>query len=64
VIQGSALAGVLDENELERRFGDGEVGIAGLRLGRFGVEQRRVERDGGVEVVDVEGELKARHGNS
>jgi hypothetical protein len=32
VVQGAALAGVLEQDELERRLGDGEVGVAGLRL--------------------------------
>lgn len=32
VVEAAALAGVLDEHELERGLRDGEVGVAGLRL--------------------------------
>ena len=45
----------------ERRLGDGEVGVAGLDLRRLGTEQRGVEGDRRVEVIDVEGELEAGH---
>ena len=62
VVQGAALAGVLNEDELEGRLGDGEVGVAGAELGRLGTEQLAVEGDGLVEVLDVEGELDAGHG--
>src|SRR5579875_1882991 len=55
------LASVLDEDQLEGRVGDGEVGVAGPDLGRLGVEQRRVEADRLVHVGDVEGELHAGH---
>ena len=57
VVEGAALAGVLDEHQLERRLGDGEVGVAVADLGGLGAEQLGVEGDGAVEVVDVEGEL-------
>ena len=40
----------------------GEVGVALLDLGRCGVEQLGVERDRLVEVIDVESELYAGHG--
>lgn len=36
----------LDQNELERRLGDGEVRIAITELGRLGVEEFAVEGDG------------------
>ena len=36
---------VLDQDELERWVGDGEVGVAGLSLGRFGPEELGVEVD-------------------
>ena len=49
--------GVLEEHELQRRIGDGEVGVAGLALVRFGGEQLRVEGDGVVDVGNVQGEL-------
>ena len=53
---------VLDQDQLERRVGDGEVGVAGPDLGRLGVEQFRVEVDGLVEVGDIEGKLDTGHG--
>ena len=59
VVERAALAGVLDQHQLERRLGDREVGVAGAALGRLGVEEAAVEVDGGVDVVDVEGELDA-----
>ena len=46
VVQRAAL-GAFEEHQLERRVGDGEVGVAGLALGRLGAEQLRVEVDGG-----------------
>ena len=51
----------LDEDELERGLGDGEVGVAGTDLGRLGGEQLGVEADGLVEVGDVQGELHTGH---
>src|SRR6266700_6136909 len=63
VVQGAALAGVLQQDQLERRLGDGEVGVAGPALGRLGAEQLGVEADGLVDVVDVQRELHPRHGN-
>ena len=62
VVDAATLAGVLNEDELEGRLGDGEVGVAGAELGRLGAEQLAVEGDGLVEVLDVEGELDAGHG--
>ena len=62
VVDAATLAGVLNEDELEGRLGDGEVGVAGAELGRLGTEQLAVEGDGLVEVLDVEGELDAGHG--
>ena len=61
VVEGAAL-GPLEEDQLQRRLGDGEVGVAGLALGGLGGEQLRVEVDGLVEVADVEGELESGHG--
>jgi hypothetical protein len=55
------VAGVLDKDQLERRLGDREVGVALFQLGRLGVEQLRVERDPLGQVVDVEGELDTGH---
>jgi hypothetical protein len=43
VVEGAALAGVLQQDELERRLGDGEVGVAGPALGGLGAEQGGVE---------------------
>ena len=59
VVDGPALARVLQQHQLERRIGDGEVGITVLELGRLGVEQLGVEGDRLVEIVDIEGELNA-----
>ena len=64
VIDRARLTHPLDEHELEGRLPDGEVGVAGADLGRSGVEQRRVEGDGLVEVGDVERELHTGHGDS
>src|SRR5580704_7013060 len=63
VVQGAALARVLQQDQLERRLGDGEVGVAGPALGRLGAEQSGVEGDRLVDVVDVQRELHPRHGN-
>jgi hypothetical protein len=57
VVQGAALAGVLQQDQLERRLGDGEVGVAGPALGGPGAEQLGLEADGFVDVVDVQREL-------
>ena len=51
------MAGVLEQDELERRLGDGKVGVAGASFGRFGAEKLGVEGVRFVDVVDVEGEL-------
>jgi len=61
VVNGAALAGILDQHQLERWLGNGEVGVALLHLGRCGVEQLGVEGDRLLEVIDVEGELNAGH---
>ena len=61
VVDRAALAGVLQQHQLQRRLGDGEVRIAGLHLGGRGVEQLGVERDRLVEVIDVESELHTGH---
>jgi hypothetical protein len=61
VVEGAAVAGVLDEDQLERWLDDGEVGVARLALGGLGVEEATVEGDGLLEVVDVEGELDTGH---
>ena len=51
------LAVALDQHQLQRRLGDGEVGVAGADLGRLGREELRVEVDRVVEVGHVQGEL-------
>src|ERR671910_2038887 len=61
VVERTRIAVALDEHELERRLGDGEVGVAGATLGRLGGEQLRVEADRRVDVGNVEGELHAGH---
>src|ERR1700733_3352971 len=63
MVQAAALPRVLQQNELERRLGDGEVGVAGTALGGLGSEQLAVKRDGLLDVIDVEGELHAGHEN-
>ena len=55
--------GVLHQDELERRVGDGEVGVARLALGRLGPEELGVELDRLVDVADVQCELDPRHGD-
>ncbi len=62
MVQRSRITVTLDEHELERRLGDGEVGVARAELGRFGGEQLGVEVDRVVEVRDVQGELHSAHG--
>ena len=62
VVHAGVLAGLaLDEDELERRGGDGEVGVAGAALGRFGAEELGVEGDGAFEVGYAQGQLDAGH---
>ena len=57
VVQAAALPGVPQQDQLERRLGDGKVGVAGPALDRSGAEQPGVEADGLVDVVDVQREL-------
>ena len=61
---GGLAGGALDEDELERRLRDREVGVAGAALGGLGAEQLGVEGDGAFEVGDAERELDAGHGGS
>src|SRR6185437_3106693 len=63
VVQGAALAGVLQQDQRERRLGDGGVGGAGPARGRASAEQSGVEGDGRVDVVDVQRELHPGHGD-
>ena len=63
VVHRTAVAGVLDQDELQRGLGNGEVGVAGPDLRRLGAEQPAVEGDRLLQVVDVEGELYAGHVN-
>ena len=60
----AGLAHAGEQDQLERRIGDGEVGVPVADLGRLGPEQLGVELDRGVEVGDVEGELDTGHGTS
>jgi len=62
VVERAALAGVLDEHELQRRLGHREVRVPGADLGGLGAEEPAVEVDRGLEVVHVDGELEAGHG--
>ena len=50
VVQGARLAVALDQDQLQRRLGDGEVRVARPDLRRLGGEQLRVEVDRRVEV--------------
>jgi hypothetical protein len=50
VIYRARVAGILEEHEFERWFGDREVGVAGTNLGGFGLEKLGVELHGLVEV--------------
>jgi hypothetical protein len=59
VVQRAVCVGVVEEDQLERGVGDGEVGVAGPLLGRLDTEEVGVEAGGGVDVGDVEGELDA-----
>src|SRR6201993_3784427 len=61
MVDAAPVAGVFDQNQFQRGFGDGEVGVALFELGGLGIEQLGVERDRFVEVVNVEGELNAGH---
>jgi hypothetical protein len=64
LVQGAAaMAGFSQQCQLERRFGDGEVGIAGLSLGRLDAEQGSAEAVDLVDLVDGQRELRPRHGN-
>jgi hypothetical protein len=58
---GGLAGGALDQDELERRLGDREVGVAGAALGGLGAEQLGVERDGAFQVGDAERELDTGH---
>jgi translocation and assembly module TamB len=60
VVEGAGLA-ALHEHELQRRVGDGEVGVAGLPLVGLDGQELAVEGDGLVEVGHVEGELDSGH---
>jgi len=64
VVEAAALTWVFQQDQLERGLGDREVGVARPELGGLGAEQLRIEGDGLIDVVDVEGELQtAGHGN-
>jgi hypothetical protein len=64
VVQPGVLTALaLDQDEIERRLGDGEVRIAGPTLGRRGAEQLRVEGDRAFEVGNTQGELNTGHGS-
>jgi hypothetical protein len=54
---GGLAGGSLEQDELERRLGDREVGVAGPPLGRLGAEQLGVEGDRGLQVGDAQREL-------
>ncbi len=61
---GAAGPRLLNEHQLQRGVGHGEVGVAGLHLRRSTAEELRVEVNGLTEVGDVEGELDSGHGSS
>src|ERR1017187_9401180 len=63
VIEGPrCLSGILDQDQLERRIGDGEVGVAGHALRWFRVKQLLIEVDRLVDVGHVESKLDTGHG--
>ena len=57
VVQRARLTVTLDENQLERRIGHGEVGVAWTDLGRSDTEHLRIMGDCLVEVPHVESKL-------
>jgi hypothetical protein len=58
---GGLARDALEQDELERRLGDGEVGVAGAALSGLGAQQPGVEGDRGLQVGDAEGELDTGH---
>lgn len=52
---GSLVALAFQRDELDRRLGDGEGGVAGAESGRFGAEQLAVEGNGAFQVGDPRG---------
>src|ERR1035437_7082795 len=63
VVDGAALPRVLHQHQLQRRLGDGEVRVPLLDLRGRSVEELRVERDGLIQIINVEGELNTGHSN-
>jgi hypothetical protein len=63
VVERCRSLGVLDQDELEGRLIDREVGIARSALGRTHTEEPRVELHCGVDVRHVEGQLHTGHGS-
>jgi hypothetical protein len=58
VVQAGVLTGLaLDQDQLERGLGNGEVGVAGAELGGSDPEQRGVEGNRRLQVRDPEVEL-------
>jgi len=62
VVERTTSTGVLDQHQLQGGIVEGEVGVARTPFGRLGVQELGVEGDGGVDVIDVKGELDAGHG--
>ena len=59
VVDRAVLTGSFEDHQLEGRVLDGPVGVTGLHLGRSLTEQLRVEVDGGVQIVHVQGQLQS-----
>ena len=62
MVERARVAYSLDQNELQGRVGNGEVGVPVPHLGRFGGEQLGIELDRGVEIRHIEGQLHSGHG--
>jgi hypothetical protein len=61
VYPGGLAGGAFEQDELERRLGDREVGVAGTALGGPGAEQPAVEGDRAFQVGDAQRELDTGH---
>lgn len=62
MVQRRGGVGVLEQDKLQRRVGDGEVRVAGTFLAGLGPEHVAVHADGRGQVGDVEGELNVAGG--
>ena len=58
---GAAAVAALRDREVDARVLDHPLGVVGLADGRLGAEQRRVEADAGVQVLDADVHVEAFH---